>query len=137
MDRFFLGFGYVSISVRAAFWRTNKDDFARNNLRPVFLVAVVPVFPTWALQPAFDIKFRTLLNELAHDFGQPLPGEDVVPFRPVLPLARFVLKSLSVAKLNLAKGTSLGGLSASLVENLGQHFSIVGCVYGIADEGRT
>jgi hypothetical protein len=46
------------------------------------------------LKAAFDIDFAALLHVFADDLSEALPGNDVVPFGAVLPLAGLVFVAL-------------------------------------------
>src|ERR1700688_2376508 len=60
--------------------RTEQDNVPSDNLRSIFLFAILPVFPGRCLQLAFHVELRSLADVLSHDLRQTLPRPNTVPF---------------------------------------------------------
>jgi hypothetical protein len=54
------------------------------------------------LKLPFDIDFRALGHKLPHDFSEPPPGDDVVPFRAFLEFTVLILRALVGDKAELS-----------------------------------
>jgi hypothetical protein len=74
------------IVATAVLMRSEQDQVAGDNFCPILFRAALTVFPTRCLKLAFDVQFGALLNVLTDDLRQTLPGHDVVPLGPLLPL---------------------------------------------------
>src|ERR1044071_1430437 len=87
---------------------TQQNQVACDNLSAVLFFAALFVFPTRSLEPAFNIDLGSLLHVLAHDLRQPLPGHNVVPLCPVLPLAGLVFIPLVSGQAEFRHGNATG-----------------------------
>ena len=76
------------ISLAAA--SAEQNQVVGDDLGAVFFLAALLVFPGGSLQASFNIEFVAFLDVLAHNLGQALPGNNVVPFGAVLPFATLV-----------------------------------------------
>src|SRR5208282_4295152 len=66
--------------------RAKQQHVAGNDFSAVFPLPALPVLPACGLELAFDVHLGAFGDVLPNDLRQTLPGHDVVPLRPVLPL---------------------------------------------------
>src|SRR5262249_28088388 len=97
----------LSIALAAS---AQQHQVLSDNLRFVLLFTALLVFPARGLEPALDVNLGAFLHVLADDFRQALPGNDVVPFCPVLPLTRFVFVALVRRQAELGYGNAAGSV---------------------------
>src|ERR1035438_4205519 len=70
----------------AVFPRAQQEQVASDDFSAVFPLPALPILPACGLELAFDVHFGAFGDVLPNDLRQTLPGHDVVPLRPVLPL---------------------------------------------------
>src|SRR5215470_12150921 len=96
---------WLSFTVATA---TQQYKIVGNNFGAIFFLAALLVFPTGSLEPAFNIDLGAFLYVLAHDLSQPLPGNNIVPFRTVLPFPAFIFVALVSRQAELRYGNTAG-----------------------------
>jgi len=70
----------------AVFPRAQQQGVAGDDFSAVFPLPALPILPACGLELAFDVQFGAFGNVLPNDLRQTLPGHDVVPLGPLLPL---------------------------------------------------
>src|SRR5579862_5862908 len=91
----------------AAFTATaQQNQIAGDDFCTVLLFSALLVFPAGGLEPAFDVDLGSLLYILANNFSQPLPGDNVVPFRAILPFTALVFISFIGGEAKLCHGNA-------------------------------
>src|SRR5439155_25218035 len=60
-------------------------------------------------QTSLNVDFGAFLDVLAHNFREPLPGDDVVPLGPILPFSGLVFESFVSGEAELGYGRTPGG----------------------------
>src|SRR5271170_2790039 len=76
----------------AVFPRAEQQQVAGDDFSAVFPLPALPILPACGLELAFDVHLGTFGNVLPNDLRQTLPGHDVVPLRPVLPLTAAIFE---------------------------------------------
>src|SRR5208337_1625552 len=76
----------------AVFPRAQQQQVAGDDFSAVFPLPALPILPACGLELTFDVHLGTFGDVLSNDLRQTLPGHDVVPLRPVLPLAAAIFE---------------------------------------------
>src|SRR6266404_885349 len=71
-----------------------QHQVAGYDLSTVLFLSTLFVFPAGGLQPAFNVDLGTFFYILANNFRQPLPRNNVVPLRAVLPFTALIFVAL-------------------------------------------
>src|ERR1700687_6198862 len=69
----------------AVFPRAQQKQVAGDDFSAVFPLPALPILPACGLELAFDVHLGAFGDVLPNDLRQTLPGQDVVPLRPILP----------------------------------------------------
>src|SRR5258708_21314666 len=97
-----------TLMVAAAVFLRTKQQVAGDDFSAVFPLAALPILPACRLEIAFDVHLGTFGNVLSNDLCQTLPGHDVVPLGPLLPLV------VSVFEPFVGSDAEVGDRSAAL-----------------------
>src|ERR1700722_2013402 len=99
--------GTAAIFASAFAASTKQYQIAGHNFGHVLFLSRCLIVPGAGLQATFDVNFAAFFQVLAGDLRQTLPEDDIVPLRPVLPLAVFTLEALIGREHNLRNWSAL------------------------------